>query len=405
MDEHINKAYIHSISTHGLRNIEDIRLDLDSEKPLHLILTGDNGVGKTSFIQELYRSLSFQVESDYTKPNQAILHLVKDFSDKSFSQILNHTELFQSSFMQNAIDEYPIKCIVLPDNLANWEYAALYSTGEFKVLNFPALRQAHFKTPDGPKKLSKTSDGSEFIQNMVNIWTWTALAKMRGDSERIKLMNDWFLKFGDSLAILLGHDNFELKFVDEDFNFLIKEKGKEPYHFTELSDGYSAILMMVGEIMLQMTTGATDSYDMPGIVIIDELETHLHVSLQKRILPFLTKLFPRIQFIVTTHSPFIISSISDSVVYDLGSKKQYRDLNCFSYSNLIEGYFDINQYSDNIQKQLSKMEEILSKETLSDDEKQQIADFDDKISSLSKLEPLQLQNRWLDLKLENRNKL
>lgn len=405
MDEHINKAYIHSISTHGLRNIEDIRLDLDSEKPLHLILTGDNGVGKTTFIQELYNSLSYQVNSDYSKPDGAVIHLIKDLSDKSFTNILNHTEIYQSSYLQKAIDEYPIKCIVLPDNLRNWEYATLYSTGEFKVLKFNAHRRQHFKTPEGPRKLNKTADGSEFIQNMVNILTWSALAKMKGNSEREKSMNDWFSKFEDSLSILLGHNDFELKFVDEDFNFLIKEKGKEPYHFTELSDGYSAILMMVGEIMLQMTTGATESYDMPGIVIIDELETHLHVSLQKRILPFLTNLFPNIQFIVTTHSPFIISSISDAVVYDLGSKKLYRDLNGFSYSNLIEGYFDINQYSDKIQKQLSKMEEILLKETLSDDEKKQIADFDSMISSLSIFKPLQLQNRWLDLKLENRNKL
>lgn len=405
MDEHINKAYIHSISTHGLRNIEDIKLDLDSEKPLHLILTGDNGVGKTTFIQELYKSLSFQVNSDYTKPNEAFPHLVKDYSDKNLAQILNHPETFQRSFMQRAIDEYPIKCKVLPDNLFNWEYAALYSSGEFKTLIFNAHRKQHFKTPDGPRKLNKTTDGSEFIQNMVNILTWAALAKMKGDTEREKSMNDWFSKFEDSLSILLGHNDFGLKFLDEDFNFIIKEKSKEPYHFTELSDGYSAILMMVGEIMLQMATGASEAYDMPGIVIIDELETHLHVSLQKRILPFLTKMFPRIQFIVTTHSPFIISSISDAVVYDLGSKKLYRDLNGFSYSNLIEGYFDINQYSDNIQKQLSKMEEILSKETLSDDEKNQIADFDGMISSLSILEPLQLQNRWLDLKLENRSKL
>ena len=48
-------------------------------------------------------------------------------------------------------------------------------------------------------------------------------------------------------------------------------------------------------------------YDLQGIVLIDEIETHLHVELQKKILPFLTNFFPNIQFVITTHSPFILN--------------------------------------------------------------------------------------------------
>ena len=46
-------------------------------------------------------------------------------------------------------------------------------------------------------------------------------------------------------------------------------------------------------------------YDVQGIALVDEIETHLHIDLQKKILPFLTNFFPKIQFIVTTHSPFV----------------------------------------------------------------------------------------------------
>ena len=58
-------------------------------------------------------------------------------------------------------------------------------------------------------------------------------------------------------------------------------------------------------------------YNAQGIVLIDELETHLHIELQKKILPFLTEFFPNIQFIVTTHSPYILNSISNAKAYDL----------------------------------------------------------------------------------------
>lgn len=41
------------------------------------------------------------------------------------------------------------------------------------------------------------------------------------------------------------------------------------------------------------------------LFLVDEIETHLHVDLQKKVLPFLISFFPKIQFIVTTHSPFV----------------------------------------------------------------------------------------------------
>lgn len=62
------------------------------------------------------------------------------------------------------------------------------------------------------------------------------------------------------------------------------------------------------------------SFDLEGIVLIDEVETHLHLELQKKILPLLTKLFPNIQFIISTHSPFILNSLRDVVIYDLERK-------------------------------------------------------------------------------------
>ena len=54
-----------------------------------------------------------------------------------------------------------------------------------------------------------------------------------------------------------------------------------------------------------------------GIVLIDEIETHLHLELQKEILSLLVQMYPKIQFIVSTHSPFILSSIDNAVIFDL----------------------------------------------------------------------------------------
>ena len=58
------------------------------------------------------------------------------------------------------------------------------------------------------------------------------------------------------------------------------------------------------------------------MVVVDEIETHLHLGLQEEILPFLTELFPRLQFVIATHSPAVIASIAGAVVCDLGTREQ-----------------------------------------------------------------------------------
>ncbi|CAK0743367.1 hypothetical protein CCP3SC1_130016 [Gammaproteobacteria bacterium] len=94
-----------------------------------------------------------------------------------------------------------------------------------------------------------------------------------------------------------------------------------------------------------MEAKQTGLYDMAGVVLIDEIETHLHIELQKQILPFLTSFFPHLQFIVTSHSPFVLNSLADAVVFDLESLKRWENLAPLSTSNIIEDYFDSVQYS------------------------------------------------------------
>jgi hypothetical protein len=81
-----------------------------------------------------------------------------------------------------------------------------------------------------------------------------------------------------------------------------------------MSDGYRTVVALVVDLVKQLYEAYGDSlFDKPsspvirapGIVIIDEVDAHLHVSWQKRIGEWLKQHFPAIQFIVTTHSPYI----------------------------------------------------------------------------------------------------
>jgi hypothetical protein len=99
--------------------------------------------------------------------------------------------------------------------------------------------------------------------------------------------------------------------------------------------------------------------DLTGIVIIDEVDAHLHVSLQKKILAFLINSFPKVQFIVTTHSPFVVTSIDNAVIYDLSTCQQIEDLSMYSYEAVLEGLFGVLPISTLLQNQIEELSELL----------------------------------------------
>lgn len=86
--------------------------------------------------------------------------------------------------------------------------------------------------------------------------------------------------------------------------------------FNLLSDGYRNVLAMVADIAVRCATlnpqlEREAPRETPGVVLIDELDLHLHPKWQRRVIDDLLRAFPKIQFVATTHSPFVIQSLPD----------------------------------------------------------------------------------------------
>jgi predicted ATP-binding protein involved in virulence len=84
--------------------------------------------------------------------------------------------------------------------------------------------------------------------------------------------------------------------------------------FRYLSDGYRNMVAMAADIAVRCATlnpqlGKDAARDTPGIVLIDEVDLHLHPRWQRRVVDDLLRSFPKVQFFGTTHSPFIIQSL------------------------------------------------------------------------------------------------
>ena len=84
---------------------------------------------------------------------------------------------------------------------------------------------------------------------------------------------------------------------------------------------------------------------------------------------YLHKFFPKIQFIITTHSPFVLNSIENAVIYDLENKTIVEDLSAYSYDGIVENYFEIDKYSSIIKNKVERYESLLLKNELTEDEK------------------------------------
>ncbi|GAA3056741.1 AAA family ATPase [Actinokineospora globicatena] len=109
-------------------------------------------------------------------------------------------------------------------------------------------------------------------------------------------------------------DDYRISEVDSEGLWI--SDGGHRFPLREMSDGYRTVVALVVDLLKQLYESYGDLrldsdgtvVGVPGVVIIDEIDAHLHVSWQKRIGEWLKAHFPQIQFIVTTHSPYICQS-------------------------------------------------------------------------------------------------
>ena len=97
---------------------------------------------------------------------------------------------------------------------------------------------------------------------------------------------------------------------------LVISKDDEDLKIEQLSDGEKNLILLVSDIARRLAIAnqnKTTALEGEGIVLIDEVELHLHPTWQREVLNGLQKTFPNVQFIVTTHSPLILANLNEDV--------------------------------------------------------------------------------------------
>lgn len=361
METFITKIYVKELRG----GVRDLEIPLSENDHQHLIITGKNGSGKTSLLEEIKKFLS-QIESEnfekYAENAQK-----KRLYDEKRQKGDGAFNIGDFAAVTHYLNQFGRTELYFSDN----EIETKFKNGEYLLAYFGARRSTtneDFYNPIGIEKIElqkkyglEDQANFDFIQYAVNLQADRLFAREAKELDTVEKIDKWFEHFENQLKTIFNESSLELFFDRKTYNFAIIIDGKQPFLLNALSDGYSAILAIVSELLLRMEAHNIKAYDMEGIVLIDEIETHLHVELQKRILPFLIAFFPKIQFIVTTHSPFVLSSIANATICDLETKIITKDLTAYSYSALVESYFRANKYSEIVKEKIAEYEKLLIK--------------------------------------------
>lgn len=249
---------------------------------------------------------------------------------------------------------------------------------------------------------------NEFVKYLLDLKMTEALAARNNNkTEKANEIQTWFSGLEQLLKRIYDDKTVKLEFDEDTFEFHILQQGKEPFDFNTLSSGYQAVLDIVLDIMMRMQNQTHHSFDfnLPGIVIIDEIETHLHLELQKNIMLLLTTIFPNIQFIVTSHSPFILNSIENAVIYDLENHTLVEHgLNDVPYDGVVEGYFRVDKLTDTLKEKFEKYKNLAAKDKLSDDELSEIAELEMYLDEIPDYLAIGFATEYKRIKLEFMNR-
>jgi len=169
---------------------------------------------------------------------------------------------------------------------------------------------------------------------------------------------------------LVRSHSFEFAFSDQ--------KTKVPA--TWLSQGYQSTIAWIADLIGQMYLDIGETVpleDMEGMVLIDELDLHLHPTWQVRLVPVLKRVFPRMQFIVTTHSPMLLPALEQHEIImlrldqngDVVAEAPPASPKLMTGSEIYSSFFNIQKlYPNDLGKELRRYTFLSSDPTRTDEE-------------------------------------
>ena len=398
-----------SITLNNFKGMDNIEFSLDQKTT---VIFGINGVGKSTILKAidlLYANIIAKLtkkktpefdkdDISYGKSKATIeaKFVFEDGEEKEYSrsfdrangrnnnpnQLKELVEKFENNYIVKGYDDGEGNWIEETDD-KNMPIFANYGVNRI-VLDVPvrAPKEQFEKLDAFDKAIKSTID-------FRNLFKW--FRNQEDIENQIKVRDD--SKYEDKSlaavkkAMLAMLDGFEdIRIERRPLAMKVNKNGKS-LKIDQLSDGEKCTIALFGDLARRMALANPGKDVNPlegsGVVLIDELDLHMHTSWQRKVLNVLRDTFPNIQFIITTHSPQILGEMDDSVnllyLYNEGNEilfKTYESFVGWDANVILEEVMNTSSVNQDIKKMIDEMYKCIEDKKY--DEAEKIVDILDK---------------------------
>lgn len=315
--ENKEHSYFYSLELEGINCFKDKQtINLSDEQGNYspwTIILGDNGTGKTTLLRVLDRMQPVEATHEnqlFSNPLFAFEFILSN-SNNDFSKVNLYIK-------KNEPEAY--LAIKLDSGKAN--IIGYKETNSF-LISYGASRRMSKSTNLSPIEENKNKITSLFEESieLINAEEWY-LQKFLAFSTaengiKIKLEQQLSLikkVLVDFLPDVLDLRIKEIKTVNDKSALEVKINDKEWINLRNLSFGYQTLTALIVDIaskMMEQYSNSDNPFEEPVIVLIDEIDLHLHPKWQRTVINKLSQNFPKAQFIATSHSPLIVQAALD----------------------------------------------------------------------------------------------
>lgn len=343
-----NNFFLKDLSIKNFGSIKSLQIHDLTEKNNWIFLTGENGSGKTTILKAIATAICNNTDNE--------LKISEEYNIKEFN--LNF-RLYDGQYYSKS---YDVDKNSFYNNKFNNPIEGFAAYGAVRLLTENTIDRRLFKDVDEIRNSKVYS-----LFNTVGIFNdlTSDSFKFNENSETYDFAKDALVGNLEliipNIAIVEIEKNNKLRFFEREEDI----KTKQGKAFEELPSGTRNFVALILDLLIKFHSQQPDIIDpaeYKGLVLIDEIDIHLHPKMQIELVKQLSDTFPNIQFIATTHSPIPILGAPDNSVF-LKVERYHEEGTCITRLYDLEENFKKLLPTALLTSELFDLEQIIHRNT------------------------------------------